>query len=179
MQDRNWLTQQLDLLLSGHGYNLYNHANRARADDLLVRQHASGLLGEAANQLGRLATEYTAQRLPPSTRDHPFPSQAEMAPLKQLQSLRTEVSTLSSRIRGLSAPTQDRVWERFRTESTTLDYLLSSDYQLISAADTVLKVVQSVGAADWTAETQAEVQASLQALEQLAREREQFLKSSI
>ena len=55
MQDRNWLAQQLDLLLTGYGYNLYNDANRARADDLLVRQRAGGLLGEAANQLGRLA----------------------------------------------------------------------------------------------------------------------------
>ena len=178
MQDKNWLAQQLDLLLTGHGYNLYNDANRARADDLLVRQHACGFLGEAANHLGRLATDYTATRLPPSTRDHPFPTAAELAPLKQLQALRSEVSTFASRIRGLSVPTQDRVWERFRAESTTLEFLLSSDYQLITGADKIQKTVQSASAANWSDEVCAEIQAGLQELDQLARERERFLKSS-
>jgi hypothetical protein len=178
MQDRNWLAQQLDLLLTGYGYNLYNDVNRLRADDLLVRQRASGLLGEAANHLGRLAADYTAHRLPPSTRDHPFPTAEEMAPLKQLQGLRTEVTTLASRIRGLSVPTQDRVWERFRSEQTTLDFLLSSDYQLISSADTLLKSIQPLSAAAWTEETYFALQTRLQELEQLGREREQFLKPS-
>jgi len=178
MQDRNWLAQQLDLLLTGYGYNLYSHANRARADDLLVRQHAGSLLGEAATQLGRLATDYTASRLPPCTREHPFPTAAEMAPLTQLQALRSEVSTFASRIRGLSAPTQDRVWERFRSEATTLDFLLSSDYQLITGADRVAKAAKSATAATWSDEICAEIRAGLQELEQSTREREQFLRSS-
>ena len=178
MQDKNWLAQQLDLLLTGHGYNLYNDANRARADDLLVRQHACGLLGEAANHLGRLATDYTANRLPPSTRDHPFPTAAEIAPLKQLQALRAEVSTLASRIRGLSVPTQDRVWARFRTETTTLEFLLSSDYHLITAADKALNTVLPASAATWTEEIGFDLQNGLREVEQLTRDREQFLKSS-
>lgn len=178
MQDKNWLAQQLDLLLSGHGYNLYNDANRARADDLLVRQHAAGLLGEAANQLGRLATDYTANHLPPSTRDHPFPTAEEMAPLKQLQALRSEVSTFASRIRGLSVPTQDRVWARFRTEATTLEFLLSSDYQLITGADKIQKAAHSASAAAWSEEVAVEIRSGIQELDQVARERERFLKSS-
>ena len=179
MQDRNWLAQQLDLLLTGYGYNLYNDNNRARADDLLVRQRVGGLLGEAANQLGRLATDYTAHHLPPSTREHPYPTAEEMAPLKQLQNLRNEVSTVASRIRGLSVPTQDRVWERFRNESTTLHYLLSSDYQLVSSADTVLKTVQALSAATWTDQANMELETQLQELQQHAQEREQFLKSAV
>jgi hypothetical protein len=143
-----------------------------------VRQHASGLLGEAATLLGRLATDYTARRLPPSTRDHPFPTAAEMAPLNELQKLRTEVSTLSSRIRGLSVPTQDRVWERFRNETTTLHFLLSSDYQLISSADAVLKAIRDVTVMSWSEESGEQVRGHLDSLEQAAREREQFLKSS-
>jgi len=178
MQDKNWLTQQLNLMLTGYGYNLYNNANRARADDLLVRQHASGLLGEAADLLGRMASDYTAHRLPPSTRDHPFPTAADMAPLNDLQKLRTEVSTLSSRIRGLSVPTQDRVWERFRNEATTLHYLLSSDYQLISSADSVLAAVRGVTAMTWNEESYGRIRAEMDALEAAAREREQFLKTS-
>jgi hypothetical protein len=178
MQDRNWLAQQLDLLMTGVGYNLYNNANRARADDLLVRQHAGGLLGETATLLSRLATDYTAQRLPPSTRDHPFPTAAEMAPLNELQKLRAEVTTLSSRIRGLSVPTQDRVWERFRNETTTLHFLLSSDYQLIMEADAVLAAVKSLTALTWNEESYGEIRGKLDALEQSARDREQFLKTS-
>jgi hypothetical protein len=33
--------QQLQLLLTGYGYNFYNSVNQARADDLLVRERAA------------------------------------------------------------------------------------------------------------------------------------------
>ena len=179
MEDKNWLAQQLDLLLTGYGYNLYNDLNRARADDLLVRQRASSLLGEAVTHLTRLATEYTTQVLPPSTRDHPYPSPEEMKPLRQIQGLRDTTSTLAARIRGLSVPTQDRTWAKFRTEATTLHYLLSSDYQLITGAEAVLNAVRDLAIADWSTAQGEAIHAGVQALEQLTRERDQFMKAAL
>src|SRR5437667_12510434 len=101
MAEDDVVAQQLHLLLTAYGYNLYDSVNRARADDLLVRQRASGTLGDAANLLGRLATEYAARCIPPPTREQPFPPPESMARLRQLESLRDHASVLGAKIRGM------------------------------------------------------------------------------
>jgi hypothetical protein len=98
------VAQQLHLLLTAYGDNPYNSVNRARADDLLVRQRASGALGGAATHLGRLATEHTDRRIPPPTREQPFPPAEAMARLRQLESLRDQASALGAKIRVLVRP---------------------------------------------------------------------------
>src|SRR5207244_4416428 len=100
-------------------------ANRARADDLLVRGRAAGALGEAANRLARLAADYHARCVPPSTREQPFPPAENLARLRDLEGLREEASLLGARIRGMSVPASDRTWARFRDERQTLDTLLN------------------------------------------------------
>ena len=46
--------QQLQLLLTGYGYNFYSTVNQARTDDQLVRERASYHISEAANMLSNL-----------------------------------------------------------------------------------------------------------------------------
>ena len=46
------VVQQLQLLLTGYGYNFYNSTNQARADDILVRERASYHLAQAVRGRG-------------------------------------------------------------------------------------------------------------------------------
>ncbi len=178
MPDSNWIAQQLHLLLTAYGYNLYNSVNRARADDLLVRERAGSFLGEAVNHLTRLATDYTARCIPPSTREQPFPPPEKMALLRQIETLRNDISLLASRIRGMSVPAQDRTWAKFRNEADTLNYLLSCDYFLITQSEAVLQYIQALTPEGWTAEQAAEAHSLLQVVEQTARDRERFLQNA-
>ena len=68
--------QQLQLLLTGYGYNFYNSVNQARADDLLVRERASYHLAQAVDMLARLRGEYMRRFIPPLTRANPDPPAA-------------------------------------------------------------------------------------------------------
>ncbi len=175
MEDQKWLSQQLELLLTAYGYNLYNDANRARADDLLVRQRASEALGRAVGHLSRLESEFSARFVPPATREQPFPPADVLARLKRIEGLRAETSLLSSRIRGMSAPTQDRTWARFRQEVPLLQELLHSDYRLITAADALEQHTASLQAESWTYQQAEELRSQLQGVEELARAREELL----
>ena len=74
----NLVVQQLDLLLSGYGFNYYKAENRARADDLLIRQQAAGSLSQAVSALSSLHSSYRLRYLPPPSRDNPFPPREEL-----------------------------------------------------------------------------------------------------
>ena len=175
MSDPGFIAQQLNLLLTAGGYNLYNSENRARADDLLVREQACAALGQAANRLSKLAADYNQRFIPPSTREQPFPPADKMAQLRDLKALFDEVSLLSSRIRGMSVPTQDKVWAKFRREADMLHRLLSFDYQLISQARALDEWVEPLTVEAWTPAHPTELRRHLHELEMLAREREKFL----
>ncbi|MBV9471198.1 MAG: hypothetical protein JO316_26035 [Abitibacteriaceae bacterium] len=169
------LIQQLNLLLTGYGYNLYNVENRARADDLLVRQQACTWLGQAAAQLAQLATDYSQRYIPTATREQPFPPAANLAQLREIKALGDAVSLLDSRIRGMAVPTQDKVWSKFRQESVTLHRLLTFDYQLIAGAKALHDSLSSLTIDEWTNEQAAALRARLHDLETSARQREAFL----
>lgn len=177
MEDPGWIKQQLNLLLTAYGYNLYNSANRARADDLLVRERAGTRLSEAVDLLTRLATDYHARCIPPSTREQPFPPAEKMAALKEIQTLRDDISRLGSYLRGMSVPTEDKTWAKFREERETLSKLLLHDYNLISEAEAVQKSVQSLTPEEWTGAQAAEVRSNLRTVEQTARDRERLLQN--
>jgi hypothetical protein len=67
------VVQQLQLLLTGYGYNFYSAKNQARADDLLVRERASYHLAQAADMLTNLRGAYQRLYIPPLTRANPDP----------------------------------------------------------------------------------------------------------
>ena len=67
----NPLVQQLDLLLNGRGFNYYKAENRARADDLLVRERAAGALSAAIGTLSSLHGAYYRQYIPAPSRENP------------------------------------------------------------------------------------------------------------
>lgn len=175
MDDPGQVQRQLDLLLSAYGYNLYNDANRARADDLLVREKASALLGQASTRLKVIAADYSHRFIPGATRDQPFPPAERMAAMRELGRLQDSIGALSSRIRGMSVPGSDKTWAPFRKEEKLLHQLLHFDYSLIRGAEEVAQYVDLIDAGDWTDVQAAELRALLHALEQAAQERESLL----
>lgn len=174
---KNPVVQQLQLLLSGYGYNFYDDRNRARADDLLVRQQASAQLAAASDMLKRVESDFRADYIPASTRENPYPPAEALAKLKAIPRLRERLGDLETQIRSMSVPTQDRVWWRFRQELPLLEALISHDYGLMRDTHSIQQFFTGVTASDWQArDIPAEVAPALAVLQQTIRDRQSFLQ---
>ncbi len=174
---QNPIIQRLQVLLSGGGYNFYDKANLARADDLLVRQRAGHSLGEAAARLRTLETEYRDVYVPPVTRDHPMPSAETMAKLRGLPRLAEQLRGLESDIAGMAAPAQDKFWWRLRSEVSLLNALIAFDDGLLQSSAQIGRVVAGWTADHWHTEDLAAHLAPQ--VSQLARDRQQLLLSPV
>ena len=169
------LVQQLQLLLTGYGYNFYNTTNEARSDDILVRERASYFLGQAVTLLSTLRGDYQRRFIPPLTRENPFPSPEKMAQLREIEEVQQEVSRLEAHIRGMSVPTQDRTWWRFRQEQPLLTQLLSFDLQLVRGSEQLYQFATQVTPEGWNVYSAGILRSQVQQLTQVANERERFL----
>lgn len=167
--------QQLQLLLTGYGYNFYSATNQARSDDILVRERASYFLGQAITLLSTLRGDYQRRFIPPLTRENPFPPQEALAQLREMEELQQEISRLESHIRGMSVPTQDRIWWRFRQEQALLNQLLNFDLRLIRDSEQIYQFVQQLTPESWHSYGSGQLRALIQQLTQAANERERFL----
>lgn len=173
---QNPVVQHLQVLLSGGGYNFYDKANLARADDLLVRQRAGSSLSEAARHLQVLEAEYRHVFLPPSTREQPFPPAASMEKLRGLSRLAERLRGLESDIRGMAAPAQDKLWWRLRQEVSLLNALLAFDDGLVQQSVDIERVAAAWTADDWQTEDLAHALApQIQLLATLIRDRQALL----
>src|SRR5947209_2082071 len=131
----NPLLQQWHLLMTGYGYNFYSKINQARSDDQLVRQKASSSLTGAASRLVELESQFQKKYIPAASRDNPFPPAGALATLREIREMRDSIVNLDASIRGMRVPGQDRIWQRFRDEQTTLTQLVQFDYLLISTTE--------------------------------------------
>ncbi len=169
------VVQQLQLLLSGYGYNFYSTVNQARTDDLLVRQRAGYFLTEAVNLLVKLRTDYQRRFIPPLTRANPDPPQEALAQVREIDAVRQELSSAETIIRGMSIPGQDRIWWRFRQEQALLSQLFSFDLALVRASEQIYQYVSQLTPDGWNTQGSAPVRQLIQQLVQTAQAREQFL----
>lgn len=167
--------QQLQLLLTGYGYNFYSATNQARSDDLLVRERASYFLGQTVTLLSALRGEYQRRFVPPLTRENPFPPQEAMAHLRDMEEIQQTISSLEAHIRGMSVPTQDRTWWRFRQEQTLLDQLLTFDLRLVRGSEQVYQCARQFTPESWQSSSPGELRSLIQHLGEVANERERFL----
>jgi hypothetical protein len=173
---KNPVVQQLDLLLSGYGFNYYKSENRARSDDLLIRQQAAGSLSQTVGALSTLHSTYRLRYLPPPSRENPFPPREDQLRAADILSLRNRIDQIAAGIHGMSAPTQDKIWKRFRQELDLLTRLLSTDYLLITLCERVREAVASMTPQEWhDQDKQAEIDGALRELETVIRERQQIL----
>lgn len=122
-----------DRLRSLLASDVYTGRGRLRADDLLVRERVGRGLGEASARLRELAGRWRAERVPPSTREQPFPPAAVMEPLRRADRLIRAIDDASAAVRGLPLLNQDKVWDRVR--NVGLDELLQFDWTLVGETD--------------------------------------------
>jgi hypothetical protein len=172
------IRRQLDLLMNAYGYNLYEKKNRARADDLIVRETAAGALGAAANSLRTLRTEYRRKFIPPLTRDNPDPPRTRLDELAEITRLQERVADLETRIRSMPVPVQDRAWEKFRQEHQTLNDLLLRDYNLIMPCQNLREQLRVVKVDAWSDDTIANASELIDQIDEAIRSRADFLQIS-
>jgi hypothetical protein len=126
--------------------DVYTDKGRLRADDLLVRERVGHELGAAAACVRQLISQWRADRVPPSTREQPFPPAEVMEPIRRAERLVRAIEDASAAIRGLPVLNQDKVWDRVR--SAGLDELLQFDWTMVVEADSLAADVQRVPALD-------------------------------
>ena len=135
IEDR--LLEAGELLLNGWGYNWYRSENLMRADDVLLRNHAEQLLGEAEAALQSAAAAFRSTFLPPPSRDNPLPDPQRLAELRAFRSLIAELDAIRTAVRGAAMPPDDKIWRRHRDEHETLVRLGRFDAMIAAACATL------------------------------------------
>lgn len=121
------LSQMLGLQGSIYGQKLY-----LRQHDLMVRERAAEAVLEGVAAIRTLAVAYRAERIPASTREHPYPPAEAMTALRHIEDLAGRLSAAADAIRNLALPAEDYVWERLRSGSLQLELLAEADLRLIT-----------------------------------------------
>jgi hypothetical protein len=126
--------------------DVYTEKGRMRADDLLVRERVGHGLSAAAARVRELISAWRLDRVPPSTREQPFPPAEVMEPIRKAERLVRAIDDTSTAVRGLPLLNQDKVWNRVR--SVGLDELLQFDWTLVGEADALVTDLAGVLALD-------------------------------
>ena len=161
-----------DRLRSLLASDVYTAKGRLRADDLLIRERVARSLAEASARLRDLASQWRADRVPPSTRENPFPPAEVMAPLRQADRLGKDIDAVATAVRGLPLLPEDKVWDRVRRAG--LDELLQFDWALVSEADELAG--QLAAAADLGAVDPAAVAQQLRRLTEVIADRRRYVE---
>jgi hypothetical protein len=126
--------------------DVYTEKGRLRSDDLLVRERVGRGLGEAAARLRDLVSAWRTDRVPPSTREQPFPPAEVMEPVRRAERLIRSIDDLATTVRGLPLLNQDKVWDRVR--HVGLDELMQFDWTLVGESDALAVGLTDVMALD-------------------------------
>jgi hypothetical protein len=161
-----------DRLRSLLASDVYSAKGRLRADDLLIRERVCRGLADATARLRELASQWRADRVPPSTRENPFPPAEVMAPLRQAERLGREIDEVATAVRGLPLLPEDKVWDRVRRGG--LDELLQFDWALVGEADELAGMLAS--AADLAAVDAAAVAQRVRRLRDVIADRRRYVE---
>ena len=166
------------MLLNGYGYNWYRKDNQLRADDLLVRERAGHFIIEAARKLQEQEAAFAQKFLPPPTRENPFPPDDKLATHALIRRTRQDLLALEGRIRGLSAPPTDRIWQRHRSEVAVLENLGRLDVQLVGFSKEIDTAAGRLDVGDWSQpDRPRSLTDNIRLLEQVIAERTEYLLS--
>jgi hypothetical protein len=161
-------------LFHGWGYNFYRLENQLRADDLVIRNQVSALLGHARAGVDKAESVYRRTFLPPPSREKPRPDASVMANAQALEELSRAIGALEGQIRTQPVPENDRMTERYRQEAATLQRLLDCDMRLAGQVGILRDMLDHKDGA-WLIEKSAEIQDGLTAIETSLRERQAAL----
>jgi hypothetical protein len=154
--------------------DLYTEKGRLRSDDLLVRERVGRELGSAAAAIRDLISAWRADRVPPSTREQPFPPAAVMEPIRRAERLVKQVEDVSVAVRGLPLLNQDKVWDRVR--HVGLDELMQFDWTLVGEAAAVASAAQAATVLDEL--DIAGQEARLRAIREVMTDRQRYIEIS-
>jgi hypothetical protein len=124
------LADKLRTLLAS---DVYSTKGKLRSDDQLVRERVGRGLSEASAKIRDLISRWRAERVPPSTRDQPFPPAEVMEPMRRAERLTREIDDAAAVVKGLPVLNQDLVWDRVRRVG--LNDLLQFDWNLVGESD--------------------------------------------
>ena len=127
----------VDLMLSGWGYNYHAPLAKARENDQIVRRLASAALTQAQDRLRRLEADYRQAKVPPPSRQKPFPTQEVQELLGQLHRVNAAVKEFIAALDSMESSLVDHQSKRLRNEQEYLVKLTLADIQLVLAAQSV------------------------------------------
>ncbi|HET9897721.1 MAG TPA: hypothetical protein VFQ44_22555 [Streptosporangiaceae bacterium] len=154
--------------------DLYTEKGRLRSDDQLIRQRVGRGLGEASAHLRELISSWRADRVPPSTREQPFPPAELMEPIRRAEQLIRAIDDVATMIKGLPVLNSDKVWDRVR--SAGLDELMQFDWTMVGESDVLARDLERVAALDEL--DLAAVEGKLRTLREVAGERQRYIEIS-
>jgi hypothetical protein len=152
--------------------DVYTEKGRLRADDLLVRERVGSGLTAATGRIRDLISIWRLDRIPPSTREQPFPPAEVMEPIRRAERLIRNIDDVAIAVRGLPLLNQDRVWDRVR--AVGLDELLQFDWTLVGEADGLAQDLTATFALD-ELDTVA-VQARLRKIREVIKDRQHYIE---
>jgi len=154
--------------------DVYTEKGRLRSDDLLVRERVGSELGAAAAAIRDLISNWRADRVPPSTREQPFPPAAAMEPIRRAERLVKSIEDVSVAVRGLPLLNQDKVWDRVR--HVGLDELMQFDWTLVGEAVAIAADARSAVVLD--ALDNAALEARLHTIREVMGDRRRYIEIS-
>src|SRR5205085_5365364 len=98
-----------------------------------------------------------------------------MAQIREIEAAQQALSQLESHMRGMSVPTQDRIWWRFRQEQSLLMRLLNFDLTLVRGSEQIYQYVSQLTPEQWNSQGSSTLRQMTQHLTRAAQERERFL----
>lgn len=165
-------SEALEHLQGRLGVELYTDRGRLRADDLLVRERVGRGLGEASTHIRTLLDRWREDRIPPPTREQPFPPNEVMVPVRAAESLLKRIEGVATLVRGLPVLNVDKVWEKAR--SVGLGELLQFDWGLVAESEALSGEVAAYLALDTL--DRAAIEARLGRMEQISAERRHYIE---
>jgi hypothetical protein len=154
--------------------DVYTEKGRLRSDDQLVRQRVCRGLSESTARIRELISRWRADRVPPSTREQPFPPAEVMEPIRQAERLIRAIDDVAGLIRGLPVLNQDKVWDR--VHMVGLEDLLQFDWTLVGESDVLARDLDRVAALDEL--DLAAVEARVRRIREIAGDRQRFIEIS-
>lgn len=177
--DEDFLEQSLRLLLTGADYGAYRHADRVRADDLLVRERAAALLASGVAALRENLEAWRVRNIPPATREVPYPPPAVMRELRAFEAAIARIADIEAAVRLMPAPASESARNSAWADAAVLSALRRSDLELSADARAVreacTRITHAADDADRTARSAADE--ALVRIESAIRERAERLRS--
>jgi hypothetical protein len=161
-----------DRLRSLVGSDVYSEKGRLRSDDMLIRERVGRGLGEASARLRELVSRWRSDRVPPSTREQPFPPASVMEPVRNGERLCRAIEEASSAVRGLPVLNADKVWDRVRNVGP--GELMQFDWGLVAESDGLAADLADCPELD--AVDAAAVEARLRRIRDIMGERRRYLE---